>query len=1110
MKKKLLLFLMLLFAFGLSKSWAQERTVTGKVTSVDDGESLPGVNVVVKGTTSGTVTDISGNYSISVGSNATLVFSFIGLATEEIEVGSRTVIDVQMSADVQQLSEVVVTAIGIEREKKALGYSVSDLGGDQIAQKSEPDVVRSLQGKVAGVNIVGSGGAVGEGTNITIRGNSSLLGNNQPLFVVDGVPFDNSAYATGSFVNRTTTSNRSFDIDPNNVESMTVLKGAAAAALYGSRASNGVIVITTKAGSGKASKKGLEITFNSGYSIEQVANLPDFQTRYVQGNNFLYVDGNFGTWGASFDPNAPEWEIPQNADLIFSIDPVTGRPYVAHPYDRYTNPTATPFFGNRFVGDSVLLEPFNTPKDFFRTGSVREYALSISGGNERANVTGGFSRTKNEGITPNNEATRTSVNIGGNVILDNKINVGGNMTYVRSELTSPPTSGLFTGGTSVTQRLLFTPPNVNVRGLPIEDEQGNSAFYRPDNDNPYWLAKYATNTSNVDRYFGNIYLGYDVLPWLNVMAKGGFNAFSQQNFNVLPVSTNAAPNGQLIDDRIFNREIDFNFITTINRDLNQDLNLRAIFGFNANKRITERQAYQGTGIIVRNLNDLDNTQTVLPFGGGISERGYQAVYSDITFGYKDFLFLNLTGRNDWASTLPENERSYFYGGVSTSFVFTDAFEITSDILSFGKIRAGYAKVGNDTSPYLTQTINYFTNSGFGNNVAAVGFPFTPNNSNGVNSQSIGGVLGNPNLTPEFTSEWEIGTELKFLRNRIGIDMAYYNRSSTDQIVTIPIPNSSGYGAQVVNIGEVINKGVEVGLNITPLELNNGFKWDISGVYTRNRNEVVELTNGLDEVFVAGFGNSVQVSHAVGQPFGQIKGTKAARDSEGNLLIDPATGKLIIPADLQFIGDPNPDFLMSVTNSFYFKGISLSVLLDYRHGGDIYSGTYNQVYGRGLTEGTIPEGPNGRRITLVIPGVLGDPATQQPILDDAGNTIPNGTQLTVNDWFFINTFGSAGADEFSVFDASTIRLREISLGYDLPKSLLTKTPFGSVNISFTGRNLWYKALNMPSDLNFDPETNSLGAGNVNDLSGTQSGNAQGVDFGVIPTTKRYGVNLRITF
>ncbi|MGI9544248.1 MAG: SusC/RagA family TonB-linked outer membrane protein [Cyclobacteriaceae bacterium] len=1109
MKAKLLVvscfFLMLL----IHQAKAQERTVSGQVLSVEDGESLPAVNVVVKGTTTGTVTDIDGNYSLVVpGDQTVLVFSFIGLQSQEINIGSRSVINIEMATDVQQLGEVVVTAIGIEREKRALGYAVTDLKSEQIAQKAEPDIVRSLQGKIPGVNIIGSGGAVGEGTNITIRGNSSLLGNNQPLFVVDGIPFDNTTYTQQSFSNRTTASNRSFDLDPNNIESITVLKGAAAAALYGSRASNGVIVVTTKAGR-KGGKKGLEVTVNASYNQEEVANLPDYQTRYTQGNNFKYVDGNFGTWGASFDTDQPEWDVSNNANLILSIDPATGRPYVRHPYDRYNNPNRSPYFPE-FASDSVLLQPFNTPERFLQTGNVWDYSVNVASGGEKANFSGGISRTTQEGIVPNNESKRTGMNFGGNVQLDNGLFVSGSFNFVRSELTSPPSAGLFTTGASVTERLLYTPPNVDVIGYPSQDANGDQAFYRPDNDNPIFLANNAPHTSDVDRYYGFLSFGYDITDWLNVTWKGGFNAYNQKNLNVLPVSTNVAPNGQIIQDDINYRELDANLLVTITRDLSEDIGLRAIVGYNANKRERERQAFQASGIIVRGINDLDNTESVIPFGGGVLERSYQAAYADLSFSYKDWGFLNLTGRNDWTSALPQNERSYFYGGVSGSLIFTEALNLKNNILNSGKLRAGWARVGSDPDPYQTQLSNFFTNgTGLGNNIASLSEPFITTGGT-INTQTVANTLGNPILTPEFTKEWEIGTELTFWDNRIKADFTYYNRNTTDQIVPITTPPTSGFTAAVVNIGEVTNKGIEASLDITPVNLANGFSWNVFGNFTRNRNEVVELIEGLDEVFINGFGNDVQVVHIAGQPYGQLKGDVAVRSDAGDLLVDPSTGKLITAQEFEVIGDPNPDFILNVNNTFSWKGISLNALFEYRKGGDMFSATYNQIYGRGLVPGTIPSHPDGRRITLVIPGVVGDPGTQTAVLDENGSTIPNGTQLTVNDWFFINSFGSAGPAEFSVFDASTVRLREVTLSYDLPVTLLEKTPFGSASIAFTGRNLWFKALNFPDDLNFDPETNSLGAGNVDGLNPFQSGNAQGVDFGIIPTTKRYGVNISLTF
>jgi TonB-linked SusC/RagA family outer membrane protein len=1113
-------FLLLCFAFAVALGgYAQDRIISGKITSQDDGSTLPGVNILVKGTTTGTVSDGTGSYRLSVPSgNVTLVFSFIGLQTQEVDAGTRSVVDIQMASDVQQLSEVVVTAVGIQREKKALGYAVTDLSGSRIQQKSEPDPVRALQGKIPGVNIIGSGGAVGSGTNITIRGNKSLLGNNQPLFVVDGIPFDNTSFATGSFTSATTATSRSFDLDPNNIESMTVLKGAAAAALYGSRASNGVIVVTTKAGK-KSSRKGLEVSVNSSYSQEQVSNLPEYQDQYGGGNNLTHVPGNFGSWGAPFDASNPLWQLPANAGIVKGTDPETGNILLDHPWVSAgftTNPNASPYFPE-FAGATYQYKFNDNARDFFQKGSLKEFGVSVASGNEKANFIGGVSRTWNEGIVPFNELNRTSMNFGGNAQLENGLFIGGSISYVNIASTSPPTTGLFNGTTSVTERLLFLPPNLPLKDLPFEDSKGVQAMYRPDNDNPYYLARYAPNTSQVNRYFGNFNIGYDVREWLNVMYKAGFNGFTDSKTEVVPKTSVDLPLGQLISDQIRRLELDGNFLITVTRDLAPDLNMKAIVGHNANKRITNRQSFLGTGIIIPGINDFDNVQSVTPNGGIQSERSYQAAFADVSLSYKDWMFLNLTGRNDWASALPKDNRSYFYGGFSTSAILTDALNIQSDILSFAKLRAGWARVGSDPTPYQTYNSLFFINNQIGNNIANINFPFR-----GVNSQTLANTLGNAQLTPEFTSELEVGTDLKFFNNKLGFDITWYDRSTTDQIVPITVSATSGYASAVVNLGEVKNKGWEIGVNATPVALTNGFSWDIMAAFTRNRNTVVSLTEGLDEVFLAGFANSVRAVHRVGEPYGQIKGTVAKRYSsdpnaswkDGELLVDPATGKLITAAQEELIANPNPDFTLGVTNTLNWKGISLTALLDYRHGGEMFSQTFNQVYGRGLVPGTVPNGPRGREVSFVIPGVVGSPLTQTAVLDANGSPQQNTTQIHSNDWWFINTFGSAGPQEFSVFDATTIRLREVSIGYEIPKSWLAKTPFGSASIQFSGRNLWFNAVNFPSDLNFDPETNSLGAGNVEGLgqfSGSlQSGNAQGVDFGIVPTTKRYGVNLRFTF
>ncbi len=1092
--KRILLSLILLFMMISSISLAQERKITGKVTFADDGSPVPGANVTLKNSAIGVITDVNGNYSINVPeAGGILVFSYIGLATVEQEIGSRSSIDVKMATDVTELSEIVVTAVGIEREKKALGYAVADLGSEKVQQRAEPDAVQALQGKVPGVNIIGSDGAVGSGNNITIRGNSSMLGNNQPLFVVDGVPFDNTTYASGSFTNMSTSSNRSFDLDPNNIESITVLKGAAAAALYGSRAANGVIVVTTKA-SRKTSKKGFEVTFNSGYNVEKVANLPDYQGQYTQGNNFKYVPSNYGTWGAPFDVNSPAWDNPLNGDYILSIDR-NGNAWVPHPY------------GGRLpslADDSVILKPYFPAEQFYESGNLIENAISLSTGTEKANFVAGFSHMYNKGIVPNNYVTRISANIGGNAQFDNGIFLGGSFNYVTSDMTSPPTSGLYTANSSVNQRTLFTPPNIDLAGWPYIDSEGNGVFYRGDNDNPYFLAYHSPNTSIVDRYYGNMSIGYEITDFLTVSYKAGFNGFNDRRIGVLPISSVDAPLGEIKSDDIRRLEFDGTLMFNLDLELNDNIDLTAILGHNINDRKLVRQSFVGSTIIVRDINDLDNTAKVIPNGGSKSHQRYQGIFADLTFGYKDWAFLNLTGRNDVSSTLPKSNRSYMYGGVSGSVILTDALGLKSNILDFGKLRMGYARVGNDTDPYYLETY-FLTNSGIGNNIANLDFPFGDENT-----QTLSNRIGNPDLKPELTTEFETGFEVQLFQNKINLDFTYYSRVTTDQIVPISVAPSSGFSSKISNIGKVTNEGVEIGLGLTPLRMRNGFTWDILGVFTHNKNMIKEIGGGLDEVFVNGYSNTIRVVHVAGKEYGLIKGSVAARHTDGSLLVDPTTGKLIEAPDQEIIGNPNPCFTLGLTNTFKFKGFTLDVLFDYKHGGEMWSGTYNQLFGRGLTTETIPDHPNGREITLVIPGVVGDPETFKAVLDEEGNPIPNGTQLTVNDWYFINTFGSAGPNEFSVFDMTTIRLREISLSYEIPSEILEKTPFGSARLSLIGRNLWYRAVNFPKSLNFDPETNSLGAGNIEALEGNLSGNAQGVDFGMIPKPKRSGVNLMLTF
>lgn len=1086
-KKLLFLFWLCLASAFASEVKAQERIVSGKVTSQEDGTALPGVNVVLKGTTTGTVTDSNGNYRFSIPtSGGSLVFSFIGLQTTEIPIGDRSVIDVGLSLDVTQLGEVVVTAAGIERQTKALGYSVENVGGDKVSQRSEPDLLRSLQGKVAGVNIASSSGLPGSSTRITIRGNSSLFGNNQPLFVVDGIPFDNSFNATSNqLTGGTQYGSRIADLDPNNIESMTVLKGGPAAALYGVRAANGVIVITTKSGASKSSRKGLEITYSAGFALEQISNLPDFQNKYGTGSRGNYAEAN-GSWGPAFDRDGPGVNYNSNGTFTPNGGEVDSIPYWSSYKAVFPNGP-----------DMVPYQAYpNNVSDFFEIGKVLDNSISVTGGNDKSVLTAVLSRTKNEGFVPGSEFTRNNISLGGNTTLANGFHVGGNLSYINSLQKSPL---LGSGGGSVLARTIYPGRNWDITGQPKENPNtlGNVFFLGAAADNPYWSAKNSGYESLVERMISSFNIGYDVNDWLSFNYKIGINTYNEarQEF-IRKGSVSASGIGQLIEDNIFFKEIESNFLASISKEINSDLRLKATLGHNINERTNNRQSVLASNQVVFDIIDIDNFNSVVPNGGTYSQRRLMGVFADLTLDWKDYLFLNVTGRNDWSSTLPVEQRSFFYPAVSSSFVFTEAFGLTSKVLTSGKLRAGLSKVGND-APIYSLNPTYAVNPvslAYAGGVYIQDTPFLGQPGTTIS----GGALYDPKLTPEFTSEFEVGADLGFWNDRVSLSATMYNKRTTDQIAPVGLPGESGYNTLLTNFGEISNKGVEIGLNIVPVSLNNGFKWEIYTAFTRNRNIVEKLRDGVDELILRNlFTGSVTPKLIPGKPYGVLMGTYNLKDDNGNFLIDPATGLLIESTDLKQIGDPNPDFVMGVTNTFRFKGLSLSAVIDYKHGGDLYSNTNTFLLGRGVTTDT-----QDREGTFIVPGVYGDTNTQQPILDNDGQPIVNTTQVMKNDLYFQTSGGSFainGSDEVSIWDATVVRLREVALGFDLPKSLLQKTPFGNVSISLTGRNLWYKAPNFPKGSNYDPEANSFGASNV-----------QGIEYTTVPSVKRYGFNLRVTF
>jgi TonB-linked SusC/RagA family outer membrane protein len=1082
--KHLILAMMLLLCCASAYS---QRTISGTVTD-QNGEALIGASVLLKGTNIGTITDIDGSYSLNVpaGQNQVLLISYTGFREIEIPLGTSNVVNASLEQGIL-LETAVVTALGIQRDEKALGYAVQNLEGDQIQQVVEPDPLRALQGKVAGVNIVGSSGAPGSATRITIRGNSSLLGNNQPLIVIDGIPYDNSQYRTNlGLSGGGAYSNRMADIDPNNIKSINVLRGAAAAALWGSRAANGVLMITTKTGS-KADKKGLGISLSSSVYAERIANLPDYQNTYGTGTNFNYQQVN-GSWGAPFigtRPYATLDSIPHWYQGRLGFDNLEG---VNVPYRAYP--------------DNV--------KDLFRTGITYDNSITITGGGGNSSIGATLSFLTNEGYVPNTGFDRTSISVGGNTQLSDALSVSANLNYTRTEQNGVISGVGALGGNnpSAFARALYLGRNWDVHGQPFQNPIDNGSEFmvgRGNADNPLWSYENAGFSSEVDRITAVILPRWQVTEGLSFNYRLGVNAYSQRNQEFIrPGSTGPSANpgvGEIFDHDIAYQEIESNFFVNYETDLTPGLTFSAIAGHNVNQTTVEQQSYRGINYVIFDIDDIDNTNNVVPYplpaGIGFSRSRLVGVYGELGLAYNNWAYLNVSGRNDWSSTLPSDNRGFFYPAVSASASLLDALDVSSNVLDFVKLRAGWAEVGNATSPYLLSNV-YLVNSTLVTSPApTASFPFTPTGGTTTPALTLTDVEKDPGLKPERTREYEFGVDVRLFKGRITLDATYYNKLSSDQIANVSVPNSNGFEQFLTNFGEVSNKGYELALGIMPFKNPNGFTWNTFTTFTRNRNIVEKLTEGVEEIQIetgSSFAGSVISVLRPGQEYGLLLGSVSQRDENGNLLINPSNGQLIDAPAPAIIGNPNPDFRVGFINSFNWKGIGLRVVFDWQQGGDLYSNTVLSMLGRGVTMDT-----EDREVNRIIPGVYGDPNTGLPLRDESGNTIPNQTMVEVNTLWFGETFAINGVDEWSVFDASYLKLREIAVSYTLPPSVLGRIPIEKATISLTGRNLWFYAPGFPEHINYDPEINQFG-----------SSNKQGIEYSTTPGVKRYGVSLNLTF
>ncbi|GAB3840538.1 SusC/RagA family TonB-linked outer membrane protein [Hymenobacter jeollabukensis] len=1038
---------------------AQEKSISGKVTDAATGQGLPGVTVIAKGTTVGVSTNPDGVYTLKVPTTASvLVFSSIGYLSVEREIGAAAELNVALHTDTKQLSEVVVTALGIERDKRSLGYATQELKGEVLSQKSEPNLLNALQGRLAGVNIVTASGLPGASSNINIRGVSSLQGNNQPLFVVDGIPISNDLDRTSSSLFGAQQANRALDIDPESIESMTILKGPAAAALYGSRAASGAIIITTK--SGRNLNKKLEVTVASGFSQQRVYGLIPLQNDYGQGTNGSNVlsvpnDPNSGvlsSWGPRFGT------APTRANGLAYLD--ANGELQTQDYRAYRNNT----------------------RDFYRPGYILQNGVNIAGGNAEQNLALNVSNTRQEGITKFSGLTRTTVQLAGNTRLLNKLEAGGSVNFIQSNQAGPPQGN----SGSPFGRLNVVPRSYNLQGLPYIDPVTRQSIFIPSAvENPYWSLERNSTTSNLTRFINVANLRYAVTPWLNVAYRAGLDTYTDRRKQIYDVGSIRAAAGQIIDQDIFRSEVNGDMLVTLKKDnlFREGLNANLLLGQNINQRRLQTVQSTASELIFPDFPSSSNGKTFNGSGELSTLQRLVGYYGQLSLAYNDYLFLELTGRADQSSTLPAKQNTFFYPSATLGFVFTDAFNFKNDYFSYGKIRANVARVGRDATPYSINT-TYIATGVVGNNVASIVYPVTTAAGTTYAGFDLNDVAGGGQaLTPEFTKSFEVGTNLGFFNNRLSLDLTYFKTINEQQIVPVSTAPTSGFVQRFANVGRMDNQGLEALVNITPIKTSS-FRWDVAATFTRIRNEVKAISDGVTESAINGAAFTGTIaSYISGLPYGVIRGNKKPTVTDekspyyGQYLINPSSGLFMPDVPNQVIADPNVDWQAGLTNTFSYKGLTASFLVDGSYGGDVISFTAGQYRSLGALKQTGAD----RELPRVIPGV---------IANGDGTYRPNNIQVDAQSYW--SSFGLQS--DLNVYDASVVRLREVSLGYALPKQWLARTPFGQASISLSGRNLFFYAPNAP----FDPEVNTQGAGNI-----------RGLELQGSPNARTYGVNLRFS-
>lgn len=1026
--KKNLLMLFVALVFNIGYGFSQQNTITGQVLDASDKQPLPGVTVSVKGVDRAVQTDAKGAFSIIVEAGRILRFHYLGYVSQEINPGNQTSLIVRLEPSAEALGDVIVTAMGIKRERRSLGYSAQDIGGVELLKNKDANIINSLNGKIAGLNITNSGGAPGSSASIIIRGGTSLERDNQPLFVIDGMPIDNStgqgdnSSFDGSTNLATTNSNRAMDINPEDIESISVLKGPAAAALYGLRAAAGAVIITTK----KGAEGTTNVSFNSRFSSNWVNSLPDQQSIYKQGS---YYSGTFT------DQTSRSW-------------------------------------GDRFQSGETI---YDNMGDFFKTAYAFDNSLNISGGSKTGNFYLSASNLDQSGVVPTTDFKRTTLRFNGEQTAG-IFTFGVNASYAKSDTRKTLTgSGLWgSSGSGYMESIIAWPRNDNMKNWLNED--GTKHRLLPnipldsDIDNPYWIINRNPQIDKTNRLLGSVYTNVKVAEWFDINYRLGIDRYLTKFSSLTSPgsSVKEAWQGGMLSETNKNYDyINSNLMLNFHKTVNEDWDFNLVLGTSAEDTKFESNSARAENFTIPTFRSINNAaQGDQYLSQSINRKRLMGVYGDFRVGYREMLYLSVTGRNDWSSTLPIQNRSFFYPSVSGSFVFSELLS-PGGLLSFGKIRASWAQVGKDAPAYQTNT-----------------YLFGP-------ELTIGGgyrnswTRGNDILKPETTTSIEFGAELRFLENRLGLDATYYINNSKDQILQPRVSNATGYILSYVNTGEIENKGIEISINANPIRTDR-FKWDAILNFSHNKGIVKELPGALPVLYVT----DVQVGNAKaasfdGGDFMGLSGSLWQTDDAGNLLINWATGyPLTSTLTTLPVGNREPNFIGGLNNSFSFSNWNFSFLWDFRKGGDVYNGTGYLLTAYGLSKETEKRGN-----TISFSGQSLNPAT--------GKYEAVTREVVADEKYYRDIY--ANHSPFFIEEVNWLRLRSVSLAYSLPEAALRRVSFiKGATLTASGSNL----LLFTNYSGMDPETSAAGAGVIG------SGSV-GIDYAGIPSTAgfTFGINLK---